>query len=47
MQLIVDSGSTKTRWCLVNHLDIIQEINTQGINPYVTSEEVILSIINK
>lgn len=46
MHLIVDSGSTKTRWCLVNHLDIVQEINTQGINPYVTSEEVILSIIN-
>lgn len=45
MHLIVDSGSTKTRWCLVNHLDIVQEINTQGINPYVTSEEIILNII--
>jgi N-acetylglucosamine kinase-like BadF-type ATPase len=46
MHLIVDSGSTKTRWCLVNHLDIVQEINTQGINPYVTSEEIISNIIN-
>ncbi len=45
MHLIVDSGSTKTRWCLVNQLDIVQEINTQGINPYVTSEEIILNII--
>lgn len=47
MQLIVDSGSTKTRWCLVDQLEIIQEINTQGINPYVTSEEIILSIVNE
>lgn len=46
MQLIVDSGSTKIRWCLVNQLDIVQEIITQGINPYVTSEEVILNIVN-
>jgi len=47
MQLIVDSGSTKTRWCLVNQLEIIQEINTQGINPYVTSEEIIQKIIEQ
>lgn len=47
MHLIVDSGSTKTRWCLVDHLDIVQEINTQGINPYVTSEEIIFKIINE
>lgn len=46
MHLIVDSGSTKTRWCLVDHLEIIQEINTQGINPYVTSEEIISKIVN-
>lgn len=45
MQLIVDSGSTKTRWCLVDQLEIVQEINTQGINPYVTSEEIILNIV--
>ena len=47
MHLIVDSGSTKTRWCLVNQLEIIQEINTQGINPYVTSEEIIQKIIEQ
>lgn len=47
MQLIVDSGSTKTRWCLVDQQDIVQEINTQGINPYVTSEEIILNIIEQ
>lgn len=46
MQLIIDSGSTKTRWCLVKNKSIIQELNTAGINPFVTPESVIKGIID-
>ncbi len=45
MQLIVDSGSTKTLWCLVKNGVCVQEIQTLGINPYVSSPESILRII--
>ncbi len=45
MQLIVDSGSTKTLWCLVNKGVCLQEIQTLGINPYVSSPEYIMNLI--
>jgi glucosamine kinase len=45
MQLIIDSGSTKTLWCLVKNGVCLQEIQTLGINPYVSSLEYIMSII--
>lgn len=45
MHLIVDSGSTKTLWCLINAGEIVQKIFTKGINPYITSRESIENII--
>ena len=41
MYLIADSGSTKTDWCLCNQGTVLQNIQTQGINPYHQSEEAI------
>lgn len=41
MQLIADSGSTKTQWCLLQGTDIVKEVFTDGINPfYQTQEEI-------
>ncbi len=45
MKLIVDSGSTKTFWCMVQNKQVVQEIYTAGINPYTTSSERIQEII--
>lgn len=45
MQLIVDSGSTKALWCLVDNGIVMQEITTTGINPYITSSEMISAIV--
>lgn len=38
MNLIADSGSTKTHWCLVENGQIIKQIFTKGINPFYQSE---------
>lgn len=45
MKLIVDSGSTKTFWCLVENGKVVQEIYTAGINPYITAPDRIKEII--
>lgn len=45
MHLIVDSGSTKTIWCLVDKDQLIQEITTTGMNPYISSSEMIQAIV--
>ena len=34
MELIADSGSTKTDWCLLEDNTKVVKITTQGINPY-------------
>ena len=34
MILLADSGSTKTDWCVCRGEEILQRIQTQGINPY-------------
>lgn len=47
MFLIVDSGSTKTDWCLADNGKIAQCISTQGINPFHQSEEEISHIIGE
>ncbi|MBC6399825.1 MAG: hypothetical protein GDA37_02215 [Ekhidna sp.] len=47
MFLVVDSGSTKTDWCLVNQNGIIQSIQTEGINPLLMSPDSITDIIVK
>lgn len=39
MLLIADSGSTKTDWCLVEHGEVLQRIETKGMNPFFQTEE--------
>ncbi|MDR1679160.1 MAG: ATPase [Prevotellaceae bacterium] len=38
MQLIADSGSTKTQWCLLQGTEVVKEIFTEGINPFYQDE---------
>lgn len=47
MLLIVDSGSTKTDWCFVDSASIYKIVKTDGINPVVQTEEIILNILQK
>lgn len=47
MIIIADSGSTKTDWCLCDEGTILTAIQTQGINPYHQSEEVIEQVIRE
>ena len=46
MILIADSGSTKTAWSLVEYGEIKKTIETQGLNPYFVTSEVIESVIS-
>jgi N-acetylglucosamine kinase-like BadF-type ATPase len=39
MILIADSGSTKTSWCIAEKGNVLQTIQTSGINPYFQSKE--------
>lgn len=45
MILIADSGSTKTDWSICCGQEVVQTLQTQGINPYHMSEEVIADIL--
>ena len=46
--LIADSGSTKTEWAiLVNHETSYRCFESQGINPFVQTEETIKSILKE
>ncbi len=45
-QLIADSGSTKTDWCLLNGTQP-KRFQTQGINPYFLTTEEIADIIKR
>ena len=47
MILIADSGSTKTDWCLCNKSTVLQNIQTQGINPYHQTEEAIEQVLRE
>lgn len=47
MILIADSGSTKTDWSICRGHEVVQALQTQGINPYHMSEEVIADILEK
>ena len=47
MILIADSGSTKTDWRLCYQSAAIQNIQTQGINPYHQTEEAIEQVISE
>ena len=44
--LIADSGSTKTHWCVVNNGEILQEIFTDGINPFYQTDMDIIGLID-
>ena len=44
-KLIVDSGSTKTDWCVCREGEVIQALQTQGLNPYHQTEEVIAGVL--
>ena len=39
MNLIADSGSTKTAWCLSRGNQIVKEFETMGINPFFQTDE--------
>lgn len=43
--LIADSGSTKTHWRLLTQNDAPRFFTTSGINPYLQSEQEILSLL--
>ncbi len=45
MKLISDSGSTKTDWLLTDKDFVVASCRTQGINPFIQSEEFIESVI--
>lgn len=39
MQLIADSGSTKTEWVLIEKGTVLKQLITKGINPFFQTEE--------
>jgi glucosamine kinase len=39
MKLIIDSGSTKTHWVLLDGKQIVENFTTTGFNPYYSSTE--------
>jgi len=45
MKLIIDSGSTKTHWVLLDGKQIRENFKTTGFNPYYTPAETIRKII--
>lgn len=47
MILIADSGSTKTDWSICRGHEVVQALQTQGINPYHMSDEVIADVLEK
>lgn len=46
LRLIVDSGSTKTDWCVTAGGKLLLRLPTQGINPFHQTEDEILGIVN-
>jgi len=44
--LIADSGSTKTHWCLVEQGEIVNEIFTDGINPFYQTDMEIIALLD-
>lgn len=43
--LLADSGSTKTHWCVLSGTSAVRSFTTGGINPYLQSEQEILSLL--
>jgi N-acetylglucosamine kinase-like BadF-type ATPase len=46
MQLIADSGSTKTDWRLIRDDDTIEQCSTEGLNPLFVNEERFLAVVH-
>ncbi len=46
MKLIIDSGTTKTHWVLLDNGKIVENFKTTGFNPYYTAAEAILQGIS-
>lgn len=47
MVIIVDSGSTKADWCIVEDGCVLSMVTTQGINPIHQMPETIMEVVNK
>jgi N-acetylglucosamine kinase-like BadF-type ATPase len=47
MMLIADSGSTRTRWCILKNNNTAQLVETAGLNPYFTGSDEIQNIVSK
>ena len=47
MVIIVDSGSTKADWCIVEEGLVLSNVTTQGISPVHQSSDVIVDIVRK
>jgi N-acetylglucosamine kinase-like BadF-type ATPase len=47
MNLIADSGSTNTHWCLVEKGEVVNEIITDGINPFYQSDMEIIALLDE
>jgi glucosamine kinase len=45
MKLIIDSGTTKTHWVLLDGQNIIEDFQTTGFNPYYMTAQTIREII--
>jgi N-acetylglucosamine kinase-like BadF-type ATPase len=44
-QVLADSGSTKTDWVLLHGDQELATVNTQGLNPYYTTQEEIIQVV--
>ena len=44
--LVADSGSTKTHWCLVSEGKVVNDIITDGINPFYQNELEIIALLD-
>ena len=47
MILIADSGSTKTHWCLVQNGEVLNDIITNGINPFYQTDMEIIALLDE
>ncbi len=47
MKLLVESGSSKTDWCLLDGKSVVRKIQTIGLNPYFVEAERISETIAK
>ncbi len=46
MKLVIDCGSTKADWAIINDSELIKVFKTEGFNPNYTDKEAILEIVS-